>query len=488
MTLHDDARREGCSTASYARLRTFVIAAGMCWSVLFVVIGLRYGFQMYADGSMFSYAVAVRDAWAFHWHNISGRLLVYGLCLAPAEIYVALTRDPGGGVVLYGVLFFAAQLLGLIATWAADRSRGRIIFCYACGSTACVCPLVFGFPTETWMAHALFWPTLAVCHYAGDGWRGIALVLAALLALMFTHEGALMLGLVILATLSLRGLRDARLLRAAGAFLVVISIWAVVKVTVPPDDYDAPMMRRAALHVFDIAILTSPLLLLLIAALVGYGVAFVVLRRLRPAQAHVGAAAVATAALALYWLRFDKALHATHRYDLRTVLLIATAALGALAAAYALDADGRLKLPVRVLPRFICALARVPAAAIAGAIALTMLVHAVETAKFITAWSGYKAAVGALAMGTASDPALGDARFVSSDRIGDDLNRLSWFSTTQFLSVLVAPGLAPARLVVDPKANYFWLSCRAATANQQAERAVPVESRRLVRVHACLHR
>jgi hypothetical protein len=41
---------------------------------------------------------------------------------------------------------------------------------------------------------------------------------------------------------------------------------------------------------------------------------------------------------------------------------------------------------------------------------------------------------------------------------------------------------------VDPQAYYFWLSCETATANEAADRAVPVESRRLVRMHACLHR
>jgi hypothetical protein len=119
---------------------------------------------------------------------------------------------------------------------------------------------------------------------------------------------------------------------------------------------------------------------------------------------------------------------------------------------------------------------------------LVMLVHAVETAKFVTAWTNYKTAVRALATGAASDPALGDANFVSSDRIGAELNRLSWPSTTHFLSVLVAPKFAPARLVVDPEANYFWLTCATAAANQEADRAIPVESRRLVRVHACLYR
>ena len=120
-------------------LRAFAIAAAICWSALFVVIGLRYELQMYADGSIFSYAIAVGDAWAFHWHNISDRLFVYLFCHLPAETYVEMTGDPYGGIVVYGFLFFVAPLLGLTATFAADRSRGRIIFSYACLSTACLC-------------------------------------------------------------------------------------------------------------------------------------------------------------------------------------------------------------------------------------------------------------------------------------------------------------------------------------------------------------
>jgi len=117
-----------------------------------------------------------------------------------------------------------------------------------------------------------------------------------------------------------------------------------------------------------------------------------------------------------------------------------------------------------------------------------LLIHAVEAQKFLTAWAGYKAAVRSLAMSGLSDPALGDRRFVSSDRIGPELNELSWFSTTPFLSVLLAPKLAPARLVVHPRANYFWLSCETATENFKAKRAAPAASRDLIGVYSCLHR
>lgn len=168
-------------------LRILVIGAGLCWSIAFGVVALHYELQLYADGAIFSYAVAVQDVWAFHWHNISPRVSVFSLTLWPAELYVGLTGDPRNGIRLYGFLFYIAPVLALIGTFAADRSRRRIIFTYACGSTALLCPMVFGFPTEMWLAHALFWPTLAVCQYARRSSGGTALVLTMMIALALSH-------------------------------------------------------------------------------------------------------------------------------------------------------------------------------------------------------------------------------------------------------------------------------------------------------------
>jgi hypothetical protein len=351
---------------------------------------VQYELQKYADGSLFSYPVAVQDGWAFHWHKISERLFVYVFSHVPAEIYVELTRDARGGIAVYGFLFFVAPLLGLIATFAADRSNGRIIFGYACASIACLCPLVFGFPTEMWMAHALFWPALAVCHYARSGW-GVGLVFA-LLALIFTHGGALLLATTILLTLLLRGMRDPAVVRTTGVFLVIVPIWALLKTTFPPDDYDAPVLVRAELHFFDATILTTDLLLLVLAALASYGIAILGLRRLIQVRVHIYAASIVGVALAVYWVCFDRALHADNRYYLRTVLLIGTTVLGVIAALYALRADARLNLPGMFLARLMTRLASsATAQAMAGAIALVMLVHSVETAKFVAAWANYQA-------------------------------------------------------------------------------------------------
>jgi hypothetical protein len=470
-------------------LRRCVIAAGVGWAVLFTVVGLTYQLQLYGDGSIFSYSVAADDVWAFHWHNISGRLTTYVLSLLPGELYVGFTHDAAGGIFVYGLLFFAAQVAGLGATYWADRSHGRVLFTFGCASTACFCPLVFGFPTEMWIAHALFWPALALCHYGWGDKCGLVLIFATLLALVFAHAAAVVMAIAILTTVALRRLRSDVFLRTAAALLVVFAIWVAVKILFPPDAYFAGVLGRAATHFFDLARLYNPLLVLFAATLVGYGVLFVLLQRFAPERAHIVSVVIVTAGLAIYWLVFDQALHTYYRYFMRTVLFLGALSLGTLAALYALRDEGALKLPVPHLDDIMTFLTRdVVLRLTGGAIVLVTLVHAVETAKFVAAWSDYKIALRTLANGTAADSTLGDSRFVSANRIAADLNRVSWNSTTPYLSVLVAPKFAPARLVVDPAGYYFWLTCQTARANETAARAIPQESRRLIRVLACAHR
>jgi hypothetical protein len=482
------ASRKAAFGSGTAWLRIFFIAAGISASILFVIVGLGYELQLYADGSIFSYAVAVQDAWAFHWHNISGRLFVYLFAHVPAETYVGLTGDARGGIDIYGLLFFGSQAIGLAATYAADHSKGRIIFCTACVSVAGLCPLVFGYPTEMWTAHALFWPALAVCHYAREGIGGTTTVVAALAALVFTHEGAVVFAVAILATLLLRGAQDAAFRRAAAALLGVMAVWALVKTSLRPDANFSSILVSVALNSIDINNFTCGLFKLLLVALAGYGGAYLALRRLISANAEVVAALLVAVVLGAYWLWFDNTLHADSRYYLRTALLTATPMLGALAAFRAMDADGRLNFPLPFLPQIKALMSRDLAGPAAGALCLVLLIHSVETAKFVTAWASYKSAVQTLAMSTDSNPALGDTRFVSATRIGSDLDRLSWPSTTAYLSVLVAPAFTPRRLVVDPRANYFWTSCETAAANELADRAIPAYSRLLIRTHACLRR
>ena len=478
-------------------LRHLILALGLGWAALFVLLGVGFRLQLYGDGSIFSYSIAVRAGWGYHFHNIADRMFVYAFSHSPAELYVALSGDAGGGIFLYGLLFFAAPLAGLLLTFAADGSPNRTFFAFACLSTACLCPLVFGFPTEMWVAHAAFWPALALGHSAGRGVAAATARFVAMLALALTHEGGLVFAAVIVATVALRGLRDPACLRVAGVFAVVLGAWIAVKMALPPSDYYASIVPAAATNFFDLQrLLGSAFFMLLVAALAGYAVALLVFRRIAPAQAPVLACGLVALALAGYWLWFDHALHTQDRYYVRTTIFFATPVLGGLAALRALRFEDRLRLPAPWLQWLAMLLADglvavgqgAAARAAAGAIALVTLAHAVETAKFVAGWTRYEAAVRGLAMGAASDPALGDGRFVSSDRIDPDTNRLHWQTTTPFLSVLAAPGFLPNRLVVDPSAGYFWLTCERATATEQADVPLPVESRRLIRVYSCLHR
>jgi hypothetical protein len=467
-------------------LRTLVVGAGLCWAVAFVAIALVYKLQLYADGAMFSYAVAVQDVWAFHWHNISGRLTVYLLNLLPAELCVGLTGNPDAGILVYGLLFYLAPLASLVATFAADRSHGRIIFVYACCSTIVLCPLVFGFPTEMWMAHAMFWPALAVSHYAKRSLAGTTLVFMMLLALAFTHEGGLVLATAIVATLALRGLRDAVFIRSAAILVSILVISAAVKLMLPPDEYYSSALLRAALHFFDLTIFKVRIVQLLLGAIAAYGLIFLALSRLAARNAYLYAAVIVIATLGIYWLAFDDALLSASRYYLRTAVFVLTPAFGLLAAYTALSGDERLAFSLPVLERAL-ALSNQAARPLAAALVIVMLVHVVETAKFIKEWRNYVAAVAALAASDESDRSLGDERFISSARIAPELNRLSWFSTTPYLSVLVS-NFRPNRIVVDPAGNYFWLSCATATGNAEATRTVPKQGRDLIRIYSCLHR
>jgi hypothetical protein len=464
------------------------MAAGLGWSVAFVIVALVYELQIYADGSMFSYAVAVQDVWAFHWHNIAHRMSVFFLALWPAEAFVGLTGRPQAGIIVYGLLFNIAPLIGLAWTFIADRSRNRVIFVFACGSTALLCPLVFGFPTEMWMAHALFWPALALAHYARPGVRGAAALSIAMVALVLTHEGGAVFAIVIVTTLALHGFRHPLFLRAAIIVFGALALWIIVKMAYPPGAYFADVLIRAGLNFFNPAILQVNLVVLLIVVLSGYALLFLALSRAMTAEtALIAALAVSAIALLVYWLQFDHWIHATNRYYLRTALVVITPAFGLLSAVYAMRADGApVDCPhLLQIATFLTSGATIQACI--GAIILVTAVHVVQTAKFVTAWTAYKAAVRGLALSTASDPALGDPRFVSSRRISPDLNRLSWFSTVEYLSIIKSD-FKPTRIVVDPAGNYFWLSCSTATENAKATRSVPEPTRDLVRIYSCLHR
>jgi len=180
------------------------------------------------------------------------------------------------------------------------------------------------------------------------------------------------------------------------------------------------------------------------------------------------------AALSFYWLVYEPPpLHAENRYYLRTALVVLTpvfAGLAVLSAAPANDAPPPLARLSRIARSALVTPGIVAFAS--AALFLATLIHSVETLRFVIAWTAYTDEIGQLASQPAS-ASQDSGPFVSSQRVSARLQPLAWSSTTPFLSVLVAPNLNPSRLVVDPTAGYFWLSCSLSAQNETAGKAIP---------------
>ncbi len=478
------AESKGSFPGSIRTLRTFAAAAGIGSAILFVFVGVCFRFQLFGDASLFSYAIAVQDSWAFHWHNISSRSTVYLYAHVPAELYGRITGDASGAIRIYGILFYGVQLIGLALTWLFDRSAERTVFIFACASTAAICPLIFGSPSEMWVAHALFWPALAAAHSTGPRWNAVA-AFATFLPLSFAHEGALVFIAAILATILLRDGERRRFLHGLGAAAAVLCIWIFVRITFVPDDYTGKVLASAAMNVFDPAILANRMLVLLAATAGGFMTLFLVLRSANMRHAPETSAAAALAALVLYWLFGDPALHASDRYYLRTALIVLTPALGVVAvcAAY----EGRLiRLAEKIYGVARGLFVNVGVRGVAVALLLVLLIHGAETARFAAAWDDHLVMFKKIV----TEPQPQSPGIVNIDPERPEFEELPWFSTLPYLSVLVAPGFRPARLAVDPKSDYFWISCATATASvrKAGPHGIPAQSRAMIRDLNCKHR
>jgi hypothetical protein len=450
------------------RPRSVVLALAIAWCAAFPLVGVPAELHFFADGSLFSYAVAADNAWSFHWRQIPGRLAAYLWASWPGQEWGLLTGDPSAGVAVYAALNFLAPAAGLAAVWAADRA-GTFTSCAALSSSL-LCPVLFGFPTELWISHAAIWPAFALLWRVAGHVRW-AIGTVALGIVILSHEAGVIWALTLLAALIFAPDGSQVRRRALLSFGLAMLVWAACELLIRPDPYEAEVLGRNAWNLVRLSSLAVPLTLTIASALFLYCI--VLAFRVGPRVAF----AVTAGALMLFWAFFDTTLHARDRYYSRTLVLGAVPVLVLLTA---LRASDRARM---TRDRWSAA---IPAAI--GALLLVTLVHMVETAKFVIAWREYVAAIRHLALGEDADPALGFPDFVSSARLSTHFERLSWQSTTPFLSVLVSDRYAPRRLVVDPQANYFWFDCTAASANATAVRAVPMMTREMIRRYTCLHR
>ncbi len=421
-----------------------ILWLAVAWCAAFVAIGLGARLLLFADGGLFAYSVAAGDSWDFHFRQIPARAAAWALTAGFGEAIGRATGMPALGVWAYHAAFLALPALSLAATWRADRT-GRILP-WAAASTALLLPLVFGFSTELWVAHAGFWPALALgWHAAPLPWLALALAVTAL-----SHEAGLLWAIGAVALLVLAGRRA--LLRGALALLPALLGFALLKLLVRPDPYVAEVMGRVGAEFLTWRPAFAPVLLGFGAVLGGWALLARVTR---------WAPWLVAVALLAWWASGAAPLHAEGRYFARTLVFLGAALLALLAV---LDARGWL-----------------PKRDLRPALLLVALLHAGELARFTHGWLAHMQAMRALVATPGEGPA-------TVAMLPPASAPFAWHSTVPFLSVMVTPGYAPARLVVDPATSYFWFGCAQAERNAAAERALPQATRAEIARYACAGR
>ncbi|MCK8784429.1 hypothetical protein M0638_08560 [Roseomonas sp. NAR14] len=463
---------------------------------------LGWHLEAYADGSYFSFALLARQSWDYVWSNFPGRLSTFLLCVEPAAAWLALTGDDAGALRLYGMLFGAMPLLGLLASLAVLPRHARGELLWPAVSFLVFGLLTLGFPTETWLTQSAFWPLLFAIRHLPEHPAGRRGHLAALVLLgavyVFSHE-AMVLGLPLLAlaALRLRGGPGGRRLLAtvAAVFAALLLAWVAVKVGLRPPN--AETTERVAANQFSLlmpkAQLTNPLLQkagIVLALLVPAWLLwprFLQTSRARRAAILSVAAAVLAAALVAAW-----GLYGPHRYAARAVVLFATPALGLLCLLTRLDTGEALPAGDRPRVRF-------DAWPYLPVVVLALVLHLGEGAKFLREWARFSALLGAVADGRApleGQPSLGllpegeppPPAGPGQGFPGRDTPwQLSWNWTLPFNSFLVAEGFAPRQIVHNRYARYDPVSCDQLRALAVAGTGLGEHGLRLLRDYACAH-
>ncbi|KAF0128212.1 MAG: hypothetical protein FD152_2362, partial [Xanthobacteraceae bacterium] len=166
------------------------------------------------------------DPWGAHFANIPARATAFLVTMVPPFLW-ARFGDPADAIRLYGLIFGLLPLAGLAATWAIAGNRRILLFCAL--STIIVLPASVFFPSETLVTHALFWPLFAfLCVSPAPA---VIPTVLLMLALAFSHEGGLLLLVLMVVFLAVSG-RAGRVVIAA--FALVLAAWLATKLLVQP--------------------------------------------------------------------------------------------------------------------------------------------------------------------------------------------------------------------------------------------------------------
>ncbi len=465
------------------------------WLALGLSLAILAGYlvtdvQLFADGGFFAFAFLTGDPWGAHFANIPARAVSFLVTMVPPYLW-ARTGDPVGAIRLYGLIFGLLPLAGLAATWAIAGNRRILLFCAL--STIVVLPASVFFPSETLVTHALFWPLFATLCVA----RAPAALPAVLLmlALAFSHEGGLLLLVLMVGCLWLAG-RAGRAVVASG--LAVLAAWVAVKLLVQPvHEATRDILVLNMLGVANVVGIVRPLSVAIVAGVA----AFLWLTR-REAEEPPLARLLALTGLSLIpsvavLVAADLAFVGRHdfmlvgRYNFRTLLIGSLALFLVVLAVLSLAEDRRPAWLGRLTGWVAARAKRVPALVFA-----TMLIaaacHVMDGVNFLASWQAFAREVRTIATGGAVPvPAriaiLRDASAPEPARLERPGRAwsMSWSWTDPFLSAVLALPQPARALVYQRDEGYAAISCaRMRSADRTAIR-LPQESYDLLVRYVC---
>jgi hypothetical protein len=473
-----------CVTAPLAR--PLWIASVTAASVIAVFSLVSYPlFQLIAfgDGALFSLAALSDSPWHFFWQSFATRATAYLISgLLPSFVLEA-TGQPGWTLATYAILFGGMPLFSLAGAYLALPAGEKRQITWPCLWFSAVGMLTFGFPTETWIMAAVFWPLLFVLRYRRGPWSLLGAGLLSL-AFAFSHESfVLCLPVLLLAARPGEGM----LARWAIVICATAALFAVKNLVVPVNvQIISAVANNAANFLSAMKIAGDPIFLrLALGAVLGAAAVFAWnARTWRGSAARLAVlAGLALAIAAVVFANLDEI--PTTRYLARTLVAIA------------LPCFGMAALMVRfVTPATVpnarendSAVLRLPdwagAAAVAASLAMAA-VHLAHAGAFVARFSALRADLRAMAGGAVQPPPESDYRLVprsagAPKAVDPAAWELTWYWATPFLTVLSAKDFKPRHLVVHANHTYSPMLC----GDERLLSRLPAETVAMLKDYTC---
>jgi hypothetical protein len=149
------------------------------------------GLMLYADGALFSFVIGVDDAWALVWHIMPARIAVYLLTVLPSETALEWGLPAQTAMQLYQALFIGFPFIAFAACLGLVEQSSRWLLVFPALSILALVTSALGYPSETIVALAAFWPALFGYRYANGHAGPVLMTLLFTAIFLFSHPGML---------------------------------------------------------------------------------------------------------------------------------------------------------------------------------------------------------------------------------------------------------------------------------------------------------